>query len=468
MSAGQTLSSKDSHTRLFEHGQEDPGQGQEERVADQDAYDTHQYHQQPRQYRRNDHLPHSGQLPQQQQQQEQVPPRSVLGALSISLYQSLSFSRSPSFERTRYIASTCTFIAIIYLRTLHCLFFGTGALSCAVLAKCLKHTIRQPRPERPEETVDAGQDNTETYMDMSTTTTTTTTVDNAVITTGETSGPTGGASSSSSSSSSSAYISTATTRTTTTIPSKETTGHYHHHHHHHHHPSSSYLLDDPIARTPSPTLTLAPSTVLQREEVAATNQAQANRKPTIAATTANSTEQRQQQQPEQRQRRRRQQQQQQFRRKYRLRVDYGMPSSHAQLVAFFVTYISLQLILMEPEGSPGQWFLILLLELYAWSVVWSRIRLGRHTVSQVLVGAAIGTAYGLIWFAIWSWKVERMIQHWQWMDRYGVIQVRKIWRQLEMDDAVAVGGVGGRRIYHLHDDQAPPFAMPLRGPFLRI
>ena len=62
-------------------------------------------------------------------------PWSLLSALSISMYQSLSFSRSPSFERTRYIASTCTFIAIIYLRTLHCLFFGTGALSCAVLGE---------------------------------------------------------------------------------------------------------------------------------------------------------------------------------------------------------------------------------------------------------------------------------------------------------------------------------------------
>ncbi|KAI8598438.1 hypothetical protein EDD21DRAFT_309386 [Dissophora ornata] len=139
------------------------------------------------------------------------------------------------------------------------------------------------------------------------------------------------------------------------------------------------------------------------------------------------------------------------RRKIYLRADYGMPSSHAQLVAFFVCYISLQLVLMEPEGSPGQWFLIMLLQLYAWSVVWSRIRLGRHSVGQVLVGAAIGAVYGMVWFAIWSWKVEDMIKHWQWMDRYGVIQVRKVWRQLEMDEAVAVGRAGGRMYFR--DDQ---------------
>ncbi|KAF9972624.1 hypothetical protein BGZ73_004230 [Actinomortierella ambigua] len=124
------------------------------------------------------------------------------------------------------------------------------------------------------------------------------------------------------------------------------------------------------------------------------------------------------------------------RRKILFRVDYGMPSSHAQLVAFFVCYISLQLILtMEADrGAFGQWFLILLLQLYAWSVVWSRVRLGRHTVQQVLVGAAIGATYGIVWFTLWCWKVETMIEHWQWMDRYGVIQVRKMWRQLEMEN----------------------------------
>ncbi|KAF9276944.1 hypothetical protein BGZ68_009645 [Mortierella alpina] len=183
------------------------------------------------------------------------------------------------------------------------------------------------------------------------------------------------------------------------------------------------------ARPGSPTLSLAPTTSLQQEQVNSANEPSA--KPSS-------------------QRIRRQR-----RRKVYLRFDYGMPSSHAQLVAFFVCYISLQLILMEPEGSFGQWFLIMLLQLYAWSVVWSRIQVGRHTVSQVLVGAAVGAAYGVVWFAIWNWKVEEMIQHWQWMDRYGVIQVRKMWRQLEMDEAVAVGGRLGGRMY-LRGEQGLP------------
>ncbi|KAG0360405.1 hypothetical protein BGZ54_009567 [Gamsiella multidivaricata] len=190
--------------------------------------------------------------------------------------------------------------------------------------------------------------------------------------------------------------------------------------------------DDPIPRAGSPTLSLAPTTTLQQEQVNAINAAA----PKASQTSSSAYRIR-------RQRRRV---------RFYFRPDYGMPSSHAQLVAFFVCYISLQLVLMEPEGSPGQWFLIMLLQLYAWSVVWSRIRLGQHSVSQVLVGAVIGAVYGMVWFAIWSWKVEEMIQHWQWMDRYGVIQVRKMWRQMEMDEMVAVGRVGGRM--YLRHDQA--------------
>ncbi|KAG0293532.1 hypothetical protein BGZ96_002701 [Linnemannia gamsii] len=195
-------------------------------------------------------------------------------------------------------------------------------------------------------------------------------------------------------------------------------------------------LTDPIQRVGSPILSLAPTTTLQKEQVDASNEPKAR----IAS-----------------QRIRRQ-----GRRKIYFRVDYGMPSSHAQLVAFFVCYISLQLVLMEPEGSAGQWFLIMLLQLYAWSVVWSRIRLGSHSVSQVLVGAGIGAIYGIVWFSIWVWKVEGMIKHWQWMDRYGVIQVRKIWKQLEMDEAVAVGRADGR-IYLRHGQ-----GLPHNGQFLRF
>ncbi|KAF8984878.1 hypothetical protein BGZ46_006677 [Entomortierella lignicola] len=334
------------------------------------------------------------QFDQQMQQERQHErqhdqPRSLLSALSISLYQSLSFSRSPSFERTRYIASTCTFIAIIYLRTLHCLFFGTGALSCAVLAKCLKHIIRQPRPERTDSSTMDEMDSTSVISNPTPITPKPDSINTPEI------------------------LSAPSTSNAATGDTASTT--------------SSYTKD-PLLRASSPTLSLAPTTTLQKEQVDASNEPKR----------VNGS-----------QRIRRQR-----RRRIYLRADYGMPSSHAQLVAFFVCYISLQLVLMEPEGSPGQWFLIMLLQLYAWSVVWSRIQYGRHTISQVLVGAAIGAVYGMVWFAIWSWKVEDMIKHWQWMDRYGVIQVRKMWKQLEMDEVAAIGTVGGR--IYLRDDQGFP------------
>lgn len=130
MSMGKsTLSSKDGpgHSRLFEHGQDDI-------IGLERTPQASQPYAQPRQTQAHAHAQAQART-QAQAEARPYQPRSVLGALSISLYQSLSFSRSPSFERTRYIASTCTFIAIIYLRTLHCLFFGTGALSCAVLGK---------------------------------------------------------------------------------------------------------------------------------------------------------------------------------------------------------------------------------------------------------------------------------------------------------------------------------------------
>jgi acid phosphatase family membrane protein YuiD len=241
------------------------------------------------------------------------------------------------------------------------------------LAKCLKHIIRQPRPEKLDSVI---IENTDNSLPASTSSTTF------------------------NNSSANQFADPVSSSSTSTPES--TTSLY-----------SNNTESDTIKETP--TLALAPTTTLQQEQV-------------------NS------------QRIRRQK-----RRRFYARQDYGMPSSHAQLVAFFVCYISLQLILMEPEVSAGQWFLIILLQLYAWSAVWSRIQLGRHTISQVLVGAVVGAIYGIMWFTIWWWKVEEMIQHWQWMDRYGVIQVRKVWKQLEMNEAVAIGRADGRM--YLREDQ---------------
>ncbi|KAF9918704.1 hypothetical protein BX616_006591 [Lobosporangium transversale] len=279
-----------------------------------------------------------------------------------------------------------------------------------MLAKCLKHIIRQPRPERPnlDEGVDMDSQPSFTSPSSSSSSSSTSALHTSGVTFESITSASGFVSSNTSS-----FSDTQSTRAHT----KE-------------------VDMNSISTISSSSLSLAPTTSLQQEQANSSNEL----KTKLTS------------QKIRRQRRRK---------IYNFRPDYGMPSSHAQLVAFFVCYISLQLVLMEPEGSPGQWFLILLLQLYAWSVVWSRIQVGHHTVSQVLVGAIIGAIYGMVWFAIWIWKVEDMIKHWQWMDRYGVIQVRKMWRQLEMDEAVAVGRAGGRM--YLREDH-----FPQHGHFLRL
>lgn len=84
------------------------------------------------------------------------------------------------------------------------------------------------------------------------------------------------------------------------------------------------------------------------------------------------------------------------------RCPYGMPSSHSSVVIYFATFISLQLF-----SSSAPYFTKLLLcaiiSITALSVVWSRVKLGHHTKSQVVAGVILGFSFGLLW-NIWWWK----------------------------------------------------------------
>lgn len=102
-----------------------------------------------------------------------------------------------------------------------------------------------------------------------------------------------------------------------------------------------------------------------------------------------------------------------------------MPSSHAQFVAFFSVYLTLFLLFRHsPHPSnthtPTTFHQRVLLSL--WSVLFaatvcaSRVYLRYHTVSQVLVGCAVGIASALAWFILttvarqygWiSWALDR-------------------------------------------------------------
>ncbi|KAK7954524.1 hypothetical protein PG996_015331 [Apiospora saccharicola] len=94
---------------------------------------------------------------------------------------------------------------------------------------------------------------------------------------------------------------------------------------------------------------------------------------------------------------------------------YGMPSSHAQFVAYFAVSLALFLVVRHrPAGGSSRrrnHTPMSLPERVAWSlcglgmaaaVAWSRIYLNYHTEKQVLVGSGAGAASAVVWFVITS------------------------------------------------------------------
>ncbi|KAI5865445.1 PAP2-domain-containing protein [Durotheca rogersii] len=92
---------------------------------------------------------------------------------------------------------------------------------------------------------------------------------------------------------------------------------------------------------------------------------------------------------------------------------YGMPSSHAQFVAYFAVSLALFLLVRHrpphpgvrrrnhtPMGLPERLFWSAVVLTAAAAVAWSRVYLNYHTGRQVLVGAAAGTVSALGWFLV--------------------------------------------------------------------
>lgn len=96
---------------------------------------------------------------------------------------------------------------------------------------------------------------------------------------------------------------------------------------------------------------------------------------------------------------------------------YGMPSSHAQFVAFWSVSLALFLLLRHKphashnhansnssQQSTRSWSLLeragisLLAALVAAATAWSRIYLNYHTPRQVIVGSVAGVVIALGWF----------------------------------------------------------------------
>ncbi|KAI1498234.1 PAP2 superfamily protein [Biscogniauxia marginata] len=113
---------------------------------------------------------------------------------------------------------------------------------------------------------------------------------------------------------------------------------------------------------------------------------------------------------------------------------YGMPSSHAQFVAYFAVSVALFLLLRHRPPSPGvrkrNHSPMTMLERTMWSVAcllmaaavaWSRVYLNYHTEKQVIVGSIAGVASAIIWFVItgiirqtgWlAWAIETPPARW--------------------------------------------------------
>ncbi|KAK9670188.1 hypothetical protein RND81_13G184200 [Saponaria officinalis] len=82
------------------------------------------------------------------------------------------------------------------------------------------------------------------------------------------------------------------------------------------------------------------------------------------------------------------------------RSDPGMPSSHAQSIFFAFVFVALSMV--EWLGVNEFTLIFAALSLAVGSYFsWLRVAQRLHTISQVVVGAIIGSCFALLW--VWSW-----------------------------------------------------------------
>lgn len=83
---------------------------------------------------------------------------------------------------------------------------------------------------------------------------------------------------------------------------------------------------------------------------------------------------------------------------------YGMPSSHAQFVAFFAVYFSLWIYLRARHLPTYERVLISATSVVASvAISISRIYLSYHTRLQVACGYSVGVVFALAWFGFTTW-----------------------------------------------------------------
>lgn len=85
--------------------------------------------------------------------------------------------------------------------------------------------------------------------------------------------------------------------------------------------------------------------------------------------------------------------------KLKMKKSYGMPSSHSAAIFFLNTYLQC---LFNAAFTWQTISILLFFHGFAVSVVWSRVRLGHHTKSQVIAGSIFGFSCALV--ASYLWK----------------------------------------------------------------
>lgn len=97
-----------------------------------------------------------------------------------------------------------------------------------------------------------------------------------------------------------------------------------------------------------------------------------------------------------------------------LRSDPGMPSSHAQSISYAVMFAILSL--LQWLGLNGFTAALSGLFIALGSYFsWLRVSQQLHTISQVIVGALLGTSFSILWF--WSWEsiVQKAFTSYVWV-----------------------------------------------------
>jgi membrane-associated phospholipid phosphatase len=83
-------------------------------------------------------------------------------------------------------------------------------------------------------------------------------------------------------------------------------------------------------------------------------------------------------------------------------ASFGMPSTHAQIVSFATTVmIFMSFRRLRSKTRPlSEWYVAvyrtIVTVFFVWSVTWSRVVLGHHTVAQVAAGTVVGVVVAFV------------------------------------------------------------------------